>query len=275
VTRHSVEPQFVPNLEENRELFTTGEPATGRAVLITGAAGGIGRAIARQFAATGDRVAILDKTPGGIAEELLAELGGAGHVVVEADLTDSKAVLAAVDSAAEQLGGLDILVNNAGIFTLHPITEVSYEAWQQHWQSTLGVNLIGAANVTWCAVRHMKDRGGRIINVTSRGAFRGEPDAPAYGASKAGLNSFSQSLAIALAPYRIAVSAVAPGFVATNMAKEYLQAPGGDAIRAQSPFGRVAEPDEIAAAVLYLASAQAEWASGAVLDLNGASYLRT
>ncbi len=256
-------------------MFTTGEPATGRAVLITGAAGGIGRAIARQFAATGDRVAILDKTPGGIAEELLAELGGAGHVVVEADLTDSKAVLAAVDSAAEQLGGLDILVNNAGIFTLHPITEVSYEAWQQHWQSTLGVNLIGAANVTWCAVRHMKDRGGRIINVTSRGAFRGEPDAPAYGASKAGLNSFSQSLAIALAPYRIAVSAVAPGFVATNMAKEYLQAPGGDAIRAQSPFGRVAEPDEIAAAVLYLASAQAEWASGAVLDLNGASYLRT
>lgn len=265
----------MPNLEENRELFTTGEPATGRAVLITGAAGGIGRAIARQFAAMGDRVAILDKTPGRIAEELLGELGGAGHVVVEADLTDSQAVLAMVDSAAEQLGGLDILVNNAGIFTLHPITEVSYEAWQQHWQSTLGVNLIGAANVTWCAVRHMKERGGRIINVTSRGAFRGEPDAPAYGASKAGLNSFSQSLAIALAPYRIAVSAVAPGFVATDMAKEYLQPPGGDAIRAQSPFGRVAEPDEIAAAVLYLASAQAEWASGAVLDLNGASYLRT
>jgi NAD(P)-dependent dehydrogenase (short-subunit alcohol dehydrogenase family) len=251
------------------------ESATGRAVLITGASRGIGRAIAMRFAAAGDRVAILDKAPADIAEKLLAELDGTGHVVVQADLADSEAVLAMVDSAAGQLGGLDILVNNAGIFASHPITEVSYKAWQDHWQSIVGVNLIGAANVTWCAVRHMKERGGRIINVSSRGAFRGEPDAPAYGASKAGLNSFGQSLAIALAPYRIAVSTVAPGFVATDMAKEHLKPPLGDEIRAQSPFGRVAEPDEIAAAVLYLASAQAEWASGAVLDLNGASYLRT
>jgi NAD(P)-dependent dehydrogenase (short-subunit alcohol dehydrogenase family) len=249
--------------------------AAGRAVLITGASRGIGRAIATQFAAAGDRVAILDKAPASTAGELLAELDGAGHIFVQADLTDSEAVLATVDSAVEQLGGLDILVNDAGIFTLHPITEVSYADWQKQWSSILAVNLIGAANVTWCAVRHMTERGGRIINVTSRGAFRGEPEAPAYGASKAGLNSLTQSLALALAPYRIAVSAVAPGFVATDMARQYLESPGGDAIRAQSPFGRVAEPDEIAAAVLYLASAQAEWASGAVLDLNGASYLRS
>ena len=243
----------------------------GRAVLVTGAARGIGWAIARRFAAAGDRVAILDKA----AAELVAGLDGSGHVVVEADLLDSEAVLAAVDSAAGQLGGLDVLVNNAGIFNAHPITEVSYEAWQQHWQSTLGVNLVGAANVTWCAVKHMKERGGRIVNVTSRGAFRGEPDVPAYGASKAGLNSLTQSLAIALAPYRIAVSGVAPGFVATDMTTDWLTPPGGDEIRAQSPFGRVAEPDEIAAGVFYLASAQAEWASGTILDLNGASYLRT
>ena len=243
----------------------------GRAVLVTGAARGIGWAIARRFAAAGDRVAILDKA----AADLVAGLDGSGHVVIEADLLDSEAVLAAVDSAAGQLGGLDVLVNNAGIFNAHPITEVSYEAWQQHWQSTLGVNLIGAANVTWCAVKHMKERGGRIVNVTSRGAFRGEPDVPAYGASKAGLNSLTQSLAIALAPYRIAVSGVAPGFVATDMTTEWLTPPGGDEIRAQSPFGRVAEPDEIAAGVFYLASAQAEWASGTILDLNGASYLRT
>jgi NAD(P)-dependent dehydrogenase (short-subunit alcohol dehydrogenase family) len=251
------------------------EPAAGRAVLVTGAARGIGRAVARQFAAAGDRVAILDKAPADAAEELLAGLDGSGHVFGHVDLTDSEAVLAAVDSAVGQLGGLDILVNNAGIFTAHPITEVSYPAWQQHWQATLGVNLIGAANVTWCAVRHLTARGGRIINVSSRGAFRGEPDFPAYGASKAGLNSLTQSLAIALAPYRIAVSAVAPGFVATDMTRENLKPPAGDEIRAQSPFGRVAEPEEIAAAVLYLASAQAEWASGAILDLNGASYLRT
>ena len=250
------------------------EPAGGRAVLVTGAARGIGWAIARRFAAAGDRVAILDKVSGEVAEKLVAGLDGSGHVVVEADLMDSEAVLAAVDSAAGQLGGLDILVNNAGIFNAHPITEVGYAAWQEHWRSTLGVNLVGAANVTWCAVRHLKERGGRIVNVTSRGAFRGEPDVPAYGASKAGLNSLTQSLALALAPHRISVSAVAPGFVATDMTTEYLKPPGGDEIRAQSPFGRVGEPDEIAAGVFYLASAEAQWASGTILDLNGASYLR-
>uniref|UniRef100_UPI003F4940BE SDR family NAD(P)-dependent oxidoreductase n=1 Tax=Nocardia suismassiliense TaxID=2077092 RepID=UPI003F4940BE len=250
------------------------EQAGRRMVLVTGAAKGIGWAVARRFAAAGDRVAILDKVRGGAAAELVAGLDGSGHIVVEADLLDGAAVLAAVDSAAGQLGGLDVLVNNAGIFVAHPITEVGYAAWQEHWRSTLGVNLIGAANVTWCAVRHMKERGGRIVNVSSRGAFRGEPDVPAYGASKAGLNALTQSLAIALAPYRIAVSAVAPGFVVTDMTTDWLRPPGGDEIRAQSPFGRVAEPDEIAAGVFYLASAQAEWASGTILDLNGASYLR-
>jgi 3-oxoacyl-[acyl-carrier protein] reductase len=120
----------------------------------------------------------------------------------------------------------------------------------------------------------MKERGGRIINVSSRGAFRGEPDSPAYGASKAGLNALGQSLAISLAPHGIAVATVAPGFVETDMTNEHLKAPRGDAIRAQSPFGRVGRPEEVAAAVLWLASAEAEWASGAVLDLNGASYLR-
>src|SRR5215469_9195136 len=173
-----------------------------------------------QFAAAGDRVAIHHRDAAKLAAELAEELPGSGHAVVQADLADADAVQAMVDEAVAGLGGsLDVLVNNAGVFTAHPITEVSYEDWQRQWQATIGVNLIGAANVTWCAVRHMKERGGRIVNVSSRGAFRGEPESPAYGASKAGLNSFTQSLAIALAPYRIAVSAVAPGFVATDMVK--------------------------------------------------------
>jgi NAD(P)-dependent dehydrogenase (short-subunit alcohol dehydrogenase family) len=251
------------------------EPIGGRAVLVTGAARGIGWAVAQQFAAEGDRVAILDQVPAEVGGEQLAQLKGAGHVFLQVDLTNGAEVLAAVDSAVAQLGGVDVLVNNAGIFTAHPITEVGYAAWQEHWRSTLAVNLVGAANVTWCAVRYMRERGGRIINVSSRGAFRGEPDVPAYGASKAGLNSLTQSLAIALAPYGISVSAVAPGFVATEMVREHLTSPGGAQIRAQSPFGRVAQPEEVASAVLYLASAQAEWASGAILDLNGASYVRT
>jgi 3-oxoacyl-[acyl-carrier protein] reductase len=152
---------------------------------------------------------------------------------------------------------------------------VSYEEWQAAWQATLAVNLTGAANVTWCAIQHMTPRGGgRIINVSSRGAFRGEPRQPAYGASKAGLNAFGQSLARALAPHGIAVTTVAPGYVATDMAATHLAGPSGDEIRAQSPFGRVADAGEVAAAVLYLASPAAEWASGTIIDLNGASYLR-
>jgi NAD(P)-dependent dehydrogenase (short-subunit alcohol dehydrogenase family) len=167
-----------------------------------------------------------------------------------------------------------VLVNNAGIYLGHPITEVSYQQWQDAWQQTLSVNLIGAANVTWCAVQHMKDTGGRIVNVTSRGAFRGEPRHPAYGASKAGLNAFGQSMARALAPLGISVAMVAPGYVETDMAAADLNSPRGAEIRAQSPFNRVATPEEIAAAVVYLASDAAEWASGTILDLNGASYLR-
>ena len=246
----------------------------GRAVLITGASRGIGRAIAIEFAQAGDRVAVHHRDSAGLAEALIAELHGPGHVVVQADLADAEAVRGMVDQAASLLDGLDILVNNAGVFTAHPIAEVSYAAWQEQWRATLGVNLIGAANAAWCAVQHMKDRGGRIINVSSRGAYRGEPRSPAYGASKAGMNSLTQSLARSLAPHGIAVMSVAPGFVATDMTNEHLKPPRGDEIRAQSPFGRVAEPEEIAAAVLYLASDRAEWASGAVLDLNGASYFR-
>jgi NAD(P)-dependent dehydrogenase (short-subunit alcohol dehydrogenase family) len=239
--------------------------------LVTGAARGIGRAIAEAFAEQGDRVAVHYGHSAALAAEVLAGLPGSGHAVVQADLADPQAVRRMVDEACAVLGGLDVLVNNAGIFTPHPITDVSYEQWQAAWQATLAVNLTGAANVTWCAVQHMMPRGGgHIVNVSSRGAFRGEPGQPAYGASKAGLNAFGQSLARALAPHGIAVTTVAPGYVETDMATSLLAGPSGDQIRAQSPFGRVARPSEIAAAVLYLASPDAEWASGTIVDLNGA-----
>ena len=144
-----------------------------------------------------------------------------------------------------------MLVNNAGVFFDHPISETTYEEWQSGWAGTLGVNLVGAANVTWCAVQHMlrADRGGRIVMVASRGAFRGEPDAPAYGASKAGMIAFGQSLARALGGHGISVASVAPGFTETDMAAAELSGPRGDARRAESPFGRVATPEEVAAAV--------------------------
>jgi 3-oxoacyl-[acyl-carrier protein] reductase len=244
-----------------------------RSVLVTGGSRGIGAAIVRAFAADGDRVAIHHRASADLAEALRAELPGDGHVVIDGDVADPAAVRRFVDRAAEALGGLDVVVNNAAVFPPHPITETTYEEWQANWRHTIEVNLTGPANVCWCAVRHLRP-GGRIVNVSSRGAYRGEPEQPAYGASKAGLNALTQSLALALGPLGIAVTAVAPGYVETDMTNAHLKSPRGDEIRAQSPFNRVARPAEVAAAVHYLASPAAEWASGAVLDLNGASYLR-
>ena len=249
---------------------------SGRAVLVTGASRGIGRAVARAFAEAGDRVAVHYSTSRDEAKETLGSLPGTGHFLVHADLFDAEAIRVMVEEAVAGLGGLDVLVNNAGTYVQHRIAEISYEEWQEAWRRTLAVNLVGAANVTYCAVPHLIARGGgRVVNVSSRGAFRGEPDHPAYGASKAGMNSMGQSLARALAPHGISVATVAPGFVETDMAAGFLSGPEGDAIRAQSPWGRVARPEEVAAAVRYLASPEAEFVSGAILDLNGASYLRT
>jgi 3-oxoacyl-[acyl-carrier protein] reductase len=249
--------------------------ALGRAVLVTGASRGIGAAVASAFASAGDRVAVHYGANADKAHDVAASLPGDGHVVVGADLGDPDAVRRMVDEAAAELGGLDVLVNNAGVFEQHPITETSYEEWQQDWRRTLAVNLVGAANVTWCAVQHMVlSGGGRIVNVSSRGAFRGEPRQPGYGASKAGLIAFGQSLARALGPHGISVAAVAPGITDTDMAADALTGAGGDARRAESPLGRLATTGEVAAAVLFLASPEAEFASGSVLDLNGASYLR-
>ena len=178
-----------------------------------------------------------------------------------------------VDEVAERLGGVDVLVNNAGIFIPHPIGDTSYAEWQSAWERIIAVNLVGAANVTWCAVRHM-GRGGRVVNVASRGAFRGEPTQPAYGASKAGLVALGQSLARSLGPRGISVTTVAPGFVDTDMAADALAGTGAQRRSAESPLGRIARADEVAAAVVYLASPLAEFATGTVLDLNGASHLR-
>jgi NAD(P)-dependent dehydrogenase (short-subunit alcohol dehydrogenase family) len=252
--------------------MAVGDP---RRVLVTGGSRGIGAAICEAFARLGDRVAVHYGTNGELARDLLASLPGTGHLLVQADLRDAEQTRTMVEAAAEALGGIDVLVNNAGVFYPHQIDEVSYEQWQQAWADVLGVNLVGAANVTWCAVRHMpRDGSARIVNVGSRGAFRGEPDCPAYGASKAGMAAFGQSLAQALGPSGIAVTTVAPGFVETDMAADAMAGDGGAEVRAQSPLGRIGLPAEIADAVVYLASPQALWASGAILDLNGASHLR-
>jgi NAD(P)-dependent dehydrogenase (short-subunit alcohol dehydrogenase family) len=249
---------------------------SGRTALVTGGSRGIGRAVAAGFAAGGARVAIGFLRNHEAADETLAALPGGPHLKVQADVGDPASVQGMIDRVTSELGALDILVNNAGIWVEHPLDEIDYDAWQSAWRRTLDANLVGPANVCYCAARWMIDHGGgRIVNVSSRGAFRGEPEGPAYGASKAGLNAMSQSLARRLAPHGITVGVVAPGFVETDMAAGFLEGPGGDEIRAQSPFGRVARPEEVAAAVLFLAGDGSEFASGTIIDVNGASYLRT
>ena len=247
-----------------------------RAVLVTGSSRGIGRAIAQAFAALGDRVAVHYGTRQEAAEATLSSLPGEGHVAVQADLADPGQVRRLVDSAAEELGALNVLVNNAGVFLAHPPLDTSYEDWQESWSSTLATNLMGAANATFCAIPHLTAAGGgAVVNVSSRGAFRGEPNCPAYGASKAGMNAFGQSMAVALASRGITVGTVAPGFVQTEMAREVLDGPGGEGVRQQSPFGRVARTEEVASAVVWLASEGAKFSTGTIIDVNGASYLRS
>lgn len=249
---------------------------TNTTVLVTGGSRGIGKAIANAFAGKGARVAMLYRSNHQAAEAALTELGGEGHMALQADVADAGQVQTAVDKVIDEFGSLDVLVNNAGIGIYHSIESSYYEDWQSAWRQTLDANLIGPANVCFCAAKYlMANGGGRIVNVSSRGAFRGEPTKPAYGASKAGLNSLSQSLAVALAPHNIFVGVVAPGFVNTELAADRLSGEEGDEIRAQSPFNRVAEPEEVAHAVLFLASKGAEFSTGSIIDVNGASYLRS
>jgi NAD(P)-dependent dehydrogenase (short-subunit alcohol dehydrogenase family) len=262
----------------------------GRGVLVTGASRGVGAATARAFAARGDRVVVHYRGARERAEDVLAGLDGTGHALLGADLADPAQVQRLAADAVAALGRIDVLVNNAAMYVDapvsgsrrvgHPVAETSYEEWVDVWARTIATNLLGPANLTWCVAQHMMQVPpadgqpvGRIVNVGSRGAFRGEPDVPAYGASKAGLHAMGSSLAVALGGHGISVVTLAPGFIGSEMAAPVLEGPDGDAVRGQSPFGRVATPQEVAQALCTLAEPSAEWASGAVIDFNGASYL--
>ncbi len=248
--------------------------------LVTGGSRGIGRAVAQALAARGDRVAVHYASDRDAAEETLRSLAGEGHVVVGGDLRDPDSPSRIIERADAAMGGLDILVNNAGIAPLesnrHRPDEADLDAWQSAWRQMVDVNLIAAAELTYLFARRLIDRKapGFVVNVGSRGAFKGEPDYPAYGAVKAGLHAFGQSMAVALAPHGIVVTSIAPGFISSDRQAPKLEGAAGDALRAQSPFGRVGTPEEVAEAVLFLSSPAATWSSGAVIDFNGASHLR-
>lgn len=246
----------------------------GPSALVTGGSRGIGAATVRALAARGVRVAIGYRANRDAAEALRDSLQGSGHLVIQADLSEEGAPERLVAEAVSGLGGLHILVNNAAVRGHHPIASVGFQEWQKEWTRILTANLTAPADLCFHAARHMIDRGvqGAIVNVSSRGALRGEPDMPAYGVSKGGLNALTRSLALALGPHGIHVAAVAPGFVETEGTAGRLSGSEGAGIRAQSPLGRVSTADEVAEAIVYLAGAK--MASGTILDLNGGSHLR-
>jgi 3-oxoacyl-[acyl-carrier protein] reductase len=249
---------------------------SGQGVLVTGASRGVGRAIARAFAGHGARVVVHYAANQEAAEATLATLEGGRHHLSRADLRDPAAVHRLVADAERAVGRIDVLVNNAGVYEEHDVRSATFEEWQAAWDRTLATNLLGPAHLSFCVAQHMRAHGGgRIVNVSSRGAFRGEPTAPAYGASKAGLNALGQSLAKALGGEGIYVFTVAPGFIETDMAAGILAGPRGDFIRGESPLGRVAKPEEIAWTVLMLAAPGSEFMTGCIVDVNGASYLRS
>jgi len=247
-----------------------------KTVLVTGASRGIGQAIAIAFASHGARVILHYNRNTIAAEETLSEMEGSRHVLIQADLSDPEAVHEMVEQLLKEQGPIDILVNNAGIYEEADMLELNYEEFREHFSDTLNTNLVGPANLSFLLGKEMAHKGGgRIINITSRGAFRGEPFALAYGASKAGLNSLGQSMAVALASRGVFVYTIAPGFVETEMTTRILEGPSGDAIRNQSPLHRVAQPEEIASTVIHLATDGSEYMTGCIIDINGASYLRS
>lgn len=247
-----------------------------KVVVVTGSSRGIGAAIAKKFAASGARLAVHYVSGRDRAKETLTSLEGQGHILVAADLKDPAAVESMFEEIIRQLGRIDILVNNAGIYEETAWWELDYKAWQAHWKQTIDTNLTGMVNLSFLVARQMIARGGgKIVNISSRGAFRGEPHALPYGAGKAAMNSFGQSMAWALADKNVQVFTLAPGWVETDMTGHILETERGDAIRAQSPMNRVASPDELAHAVLLLASEGNEFMTGCIVDMNGASYLRS
>lgn len=233
-------------------------------ILITGSSRGIGRAIAEALRARGARV---------IGHSSLAEDAD----TIAADFTNPPAPQALWEQALDRAGGrIDALVNNAGVFAGNPL-DVSDIAWLDAWEDTLRINLTAAAQLSRFAVRHWLERGtgGRLVHIASRAGHRGDsPDHWHYAASKGGMLAMHKTIARAYANRGILSFAIASGFTETGMAEDYLASRGGEKLLADIPLGRVATPEEIATIAAFCALDAPPSMTGAVLDANGASYVR-
>lgn len=229
-------------------------------ILVTGTSRGIGRAIVE--ALEGHEVAGHSSS------------GGDGRVA--ADLSEPKAAERLWSEALERLGGrIDVLVNNAGVFEANPIDDES-DAWVAEWERTMRINLTASAELCRLAVLHFRERGGgRIVNIASRAAYRGDsPQHWHYAASKAGMVGMTKSIARGYAAHNVLAFAVCPGFTASEMIEDYMASRGGQQILADIPLRRVATAAEVAETVRWLAVDAPASATGAVIDVNGASFVR-
>jgi len=238
-------------------------------ILLTGSSRGIGAACLHALAPHATVIGQATRAGGPM------EASGAGTIA--ADFADPAAPRALWDAALDRAdGAIDVLVNNAGVFEANPIDAADAD-WSAGWARTMQVNLTASAELCRLAVLHWQERGtaGRIVNVASRAAYRG--DSPAhwhYAASKAGMVAMTKTIARGYAGSGILAFAVCPGFTMTGMAEDYLASRGGDKLLADIPLGRVADPEEVASVVRYLALEAAPSMTGTVIDVNGASYVR-
>lgn len=233
-------------------------------ILVTGSSRGIGAAIAAQLRGRGASV---------IGHATSAATGD----IIAADFTEPVAPQMLWGEALERLDGrIDVLVNNAGLFESNPLGASDIE-WLDRWEDTLRINLSATAQLSRFAVRHWQDRGvaGRIVHIASRAGHRGDsPEHWHYAAAKGGLLAMHKTIARAYAAQGILSFAIAPGFTDTSMADDYLASRGGAGLLADIPLGRVATPDEIATIAVFCALDAPESMTGAVIDANGASYVR-
>ena len=246
----------------------------GQTILLTGATGAIGAAIARRLAGQGARLLLHYGSNEAAATALVDEIGGEA-VALKADLSDPKGPAALWRAAEAQAPRIHGLVNNAGIRTEMTV-DADLASWQTYWATEMQVNFMAAADLTRAAIRHFRAHGGgRIVNIASRAGQRGyTADAMAYGASKAALLNLTKSVAQSFGHDGIGCTAIAPGWVRTPMAEEALARAGADAALGAIPSGKMAEPSEIGDAVAFALAPGNASLTGAVIDINGASYLR-
>jgi 3-oxoacyl-[acyl-carrier protein] reductase len=246
---------------------------TGKVALITGGSRGIGAETARSIAAAGGHVIINYRRSEDEANALVQEIGG-NAIAICADVADPAALETMIDDVVAAFEKIDVLVNNAAVFEYNPFDGDDYAAWQKGWRRTFDLNVFAAANAAWLAMRAMRrSGGGKIINVASRAAFRGEIEFADYGASKAALVNLTRSIARACARDNIVASCVAPGFIETEMAKPELEKNREEILR-QIPLGRVGSTADVANVILFLASPMADYLNGVTIDINGGSWFQ-